>query len=192
MKQFCLLLFMILSIACTAQKYPDTETQVKEALMALPEEFREGATVLGYRGTDELMVIRRGSNAMYCLADDPSKNGFSVAGYHKDLEPYMARGRALRKEGKTFQEVFDIREKEVMEGKLSIPQGSTLYVLTGEYDDAGNPTNLYQRFVVYIPFATKESSGLPLAPSYPGGPWIMNPGTHRAHIMINPTKVEGE
>jgi len=42
------------------------------------------------------------------------------------------------------------------------------------------------RYVIYIPFATAESTGLPLAPSAPGMPWIMDPGTHRAHIMINP------
>ena len=32
------------------------------------------------------------------------------------------------------------------------------------------------------------TTGIPLAPLTPGGPWIMDPGTHRAHIMINPPK----
>jgi len=43
------------------------------------------------------------------------------------------------------------------------------------------------RYVIYIPFATPESTGLPLSPEIPGGPWIMDSGTHRAHIMLNPT-----
>jgi len=42
------------------------------------------------------------------------------------------------------------------------------------------------RYVVYIPWATAESTGLPAKPEAPGMPWIMNPGTHRAHIMIDP------
>jgi hypothetical protein len=46
------------------------------------------------------------------------------------------------------------------------------------------------RYVIYIPFATPESTGIPLKPLTPGGPWIMNPGTHRAHIMINPPRPE--
>jgi hypothetical protein len=43
------------------------------------------------------------------------------------------------------------------------------------------------RYVIYIPFATSESTGLPLKPEIPGGPWLMDAGTHRAHIMLNPT-----
>jgi len=40
--------------------------------------------------------------------------------------------------------------------------------------------------VVYIPWATAASTGLPIKPAAPGMPWIMDPGTHRAHIMITP------
>ena len=193
MKTIHLLFTSLIALsACTAQNIPDLETQISQAVLALPEAYRAEATVMGYDNSSELSVIREGTNAMICLADDPNKDGFSVAGYQKGLDPYMARSRSLKKEGKSFQESFDIREDEVKRGLLDIPHGSTLYVVSGDFDDSGNPTNLYQRFVVYIPFATEESSGLPLAPSYPGGPWIMNPGTHRAHIMINPTKVDSE
>ena len=71
-------------------------------------------------------------------------------------------------------------------------QSSTLYVLSGSKDNydaaTGALKNGYLRYVVYIPFATAESTGLPLKPDVPGMPWIMDPGTHRAHIMINPPK----
>jgi hypothetical protein len=102
----------------------------------------------------------------------------------------MKRGRLLKKEGKSAKEIFEIRGKEIKSGQIKIPTGSLLYVVSGQYDEQGQPIDLYQRFVVYIPFATVESTGLALTPSYPGGPWIMNPGTHRAHIMINPTMIE--
>ncbi|MFY0625542.1 MAG: hypothetical protein JXR07_04565 [Reichenbachiella sp.] len=187
-----LFIFLFSITACTAQETLDINTQIDQAVLALPETYRANATVMGYDRSTSLSIIKKGTNAMICLADDPNKNGFSVAGYHKDLDPYMARSRALKAEGKEFKESFDIKEQEVKEGKLFIPNNSMLYVVSGEYDEQGNPINLYQRFVVYIPFATTESSGLPLEPSYPGGPWIMNPGTHRAHIMINPTKVVEE
>ncbi len=127
---------------------------------------------------------------MMCIADDPKKDGFNVVGYHKDLEPFMKRGRTLKKEGTSTTEIFEMRENEVKSGNINIPHGSSLYVVSGQYDEQGQPIDLYQRFVVYIPFATVESTGLALKPSYPGGPWIMNPGTHRAHIMINPTIVK--
>ena len=111
--------------------------------------------------------------------------------YHKDLEPFMQRGRDLRASGKNFQEIFDIREEEAKNGSLKMPEdGATLHLLEGpegKYDAKTNTVvNAAYRYVVYIPFATAESTGLPLKPIVPGGPWIMDPGTHRAHIMITP------
>jgi len=178
--------------ACSAQEIPDTNIQIEQALLALPEELREEASVLGYKDKMELTMIRKGSNSLICLADDPQKDGFSVAAYHKDLDPFMERGRILKQEGKSAKEIFDIRENEVASGKIKIPSGSILYIASGTFDEQGQPTDIYQRYVVYIPYATTESTGLALKPSYPGGPWIMNPGTHRAHIMINPTIVKNE
>jgi hypothetical protein len=103
----------------------------------------------------------------------------------------MQRGRDLKKEGKTFNEVFQIRENGVKSGKLHMPKSpSTLFVFTAKDEQIDKSTGEvkegYLRYVIYIPYATPESTGLPLKPSEPGMPWIMDPGTHRAHIMINP------
>jgi hypothetical protein len=105
----------------------------------------------------------------------------------------MARGRELKKEGKSSQEIFDAREQEAKSGKLMMPKmPATLYVYSAGDEDfnvsTGDVQNGYLRYVIYIPYATAESTGLPLKPEFPGQPWIMNPGTHRAHIMINPPK----
>ena len=63
---------------------------------------------------------------MICIADDPNKDGFEVVSYHTDLEPYMARGRALKAEGKSFTERRDIREKErdAVKARRPIPPGA--------------------------------------------------------------------
>ncbi len=159
-------------------------SQIDEALKALPEEDRAGATVMGFNEDGDLHLVRKGTNKLICLADDPNKKGFSVACYHQDLEPFMARGRELQSEKKTFQEVFDIREAEAKSGKLKMPPAaSTLHILSGETAETAS-----YRYVVYIPWATAASTGLPLKPVVPGGPWIMDPGTHRAHIMISTPK----
>ena len=50
----------------------------------------------------------------------------------------------------------------------------------------GEVKNGYLRYVIYIPYATAASTGLPEKPSAPGMPWIMNAGKYTAHIMINP------
>ncbi|MBV6641897.1 MAG: hypothetical protein KI791_14330 [Cyclobacteriaceae bacterium] len=181
-----ILLVLVTDLVAQDTKVPSKDWQLKTAVLALPEANRDQATVLGYDQTGELITLRKGTNEFICLGDDPGKEGFSVAAYHKELEPYMARGRELRKQGKDAGEIFDIREEEVKSGKLQMPDKSTLYVANGEVDASGEVQNLKVRFVVYIPYATAESTGLSPAPIGPGAPWIMNPGTHRAHIMITP------
>ena len=172
---------------------PPSATQLKLALLAAPDDGKEEATVYGYSPAKEFILLRQGKNELICLSDDPSQPGFSVACYHRDLEAFMKRGRDLKKEGKTTKEIFDIREKESKEGKLLMPKApASLYVYSApakDYDRVkGEVTNGYLRSVVYIPYATPESTGLPLKPQAPGMPWIMDPGTHGAHIMINPKK----
>ena len=186
---------LVLSLACLAgavfgQNLPSKEVQIKTAVLAAPEALREKAMVYGYSEKGDLIVLRKGENEMVCLADDPNQAGLNVSCYHKDLEPFMTRGRELKKEGKSFQEIFDIREAETKNKKLAIPQGATLYVFTAKDEQFNRSTGEVKdgnlRYVVYIPYATVESTGLPLKPEAPGMPWIMDPGTHRAHIMITP------
>lgn len=171
-----------------AQNIPEKEWQLSTAVLAAPEDDRENATILGYDADGEVVTLREGTNNFVCLASKPGKEQFNAACYHKELEPYMARGRELRKQGMSFQQAFDQREEEVKSKKLSMPDKSTLYVLSGTVTAEGKVEDTYLRYVIYIPYATAESTGLPLSPASTGGPWIMDPGTHRAHIMINPPK----
>ena len=188
-----LLIMITYCFSVQSQSIPSVEIQIKTAILAAPEDKREGAQVLGFNPEGKLVVLREGTNEMICLADDPNSPGFNVACYHQDVEPFMARGRALKVEGKSFKEIFDVREEEAKNGNLKMPKdGTTLFVLTAPDEDyntqTGEVSNTYLRYVVYIPWATAESTGLPLSPDAPGMPWIMDPGTHRAHIMINPPK----
>ena len=158
-------------------------------MLAAPEHERENATVLDYKSNGELGILRQGSSDLICLADDPGAKGFSVACYHESLEPFMARGRALKKKGKKRKEIFQIREDEVKAGKLEMPDRALLSVTTGQVNEATKDIeNVFIRWVFYIPFATAETTGLSPAPAGPGAPWIMDAGTHRAHIMITPLK----
>lgn len=185
---FFSLLFVFLS-SCTGQEIPNKEFQLKTGVLAAPEHQRDSATILGFNNNGEIVKIKEGFNEITCLADDPNKDGFSVAAYHNSLEPFMTRGRELKKEGLDFKQVFAKREEEVKTGKLEMPDKATLYVSTGDLnEESGEIENLYTRFVIYIPYATEETTGMPQRPGAPGSPWVMNAGTHRAHIMITPPK----
>ncbi|MAJ50603.1 MAG: hypothetical protein CMB82_03180 [Flammeovirgaceae bacterium] len=183
-----MILISFLSLSACAQ-YPSVEWQISTAILACPEEFREHSTVLGYREKGVLEVLRSGTNNMICLADNPETDGFNVSSYHSDLEPFMKRGRELTTQGFDFKTIFDIRESEAKSGALKMPSRATLYVLSGDINDQNKEIeNTYLRYVIYIPFATPESTGLPTKPAIPSEPWIMDPGTHRAHIMISPQR----
>jgi hypothetical protein len=112
-----------------------------------------------------------------------------VACYHKDLEPFMARGRELTAAGHKGKERHEIRWKEVDDGKVKMPrEAKSLYVLTGKSFDAakGEVVEPYLRWVIYSPYATPETTGLSTTPGL--APWLMYPGTAGAHIMISPPK----
>jgi hypothetical protein len=173
-----------------ALEVPAPDVQIAAAVLAAPMDLREGAAVLGYNVQGQLVKLREGKNELICLANDLSNTSFSVSCYHRDLEPYMARGRELLAQKITGQKRNEIRWNEIAEGKLLMPrEPRTLYILTGSGFDAGSGKVIdpYVRWVIYLPFATPESTGLSTKPSE-NAPWLMYPGTAGAHIMINPKK----
>jgi hypothetical protein len=175
-----------------AASSPLTEAQqITAAVLPLPAEFRADARVLGYRaGGKELVTLRNGSGAFTCLAPDPAAARFHVACYHKSLEPFMARGRALRASGVQGDQVDSTRFREIRRGTLAMPaHPAALYSLTGppgSYDAAANTAaGARPLSVIYISGATSASTGLTATPTQ-GAPWIMFPGTPKAHIMLVP------
>ena len=189
-----LMIVFVLAFAFSAisqNKILPKNMQIKTAILAAPEMYREGATVLGYNPEGKLVTLREGSNTMICLADDPNKEGISVACYGAELEPFMARGRELVAEGKSDEEKEEARKNEIEAGTLKMPsEPSMVYVLAAEEKDysaeTGELLNSKIRYVIYKPYMTGESTGLPTKPQAPGMPWLMDAGTHRSHIMITP------
>jgi len=179
------------SAQAPAAETPPEAQQIAAAVLPLPTEFRENAQVLGYRtGSTKLVTLRAGKGPFTCLASDPAGPRFHVACYHQSMEPFMLRGRTLRAEGVKGEQVDTVRFKEVKAGKLMMPkQPAALYSLTGptgSFDPASGTTHgTTPLFVIYIPGATSLSTGLSIQPVQ-GGPWIMFPGTPKAHIMLVP------
>jgi hypothetical protein len=171
-----------------AQGVPPVSEQMTAAVLPLPASLRDGAGVMGYRTAGKLEVLRPAKNGMMCLADDPAVEAFHVACYADTLEPFMARGRALRASGVTGPRVDTVRFDEVKKGTLRMPSApAALYSLSGpkgDFDAATGKTKASRAlFVLYMPNATSESTGLPSQPH--NGPWIMFPGTPKAHLMMS-------
>ena len=188
MKSTMLFPMVIFAAVAAGAEVPSTQVQIAGAVLAAPAELREGAAVLGYDAKGGRVKIREGTNEMVCLATDPTKTAFNVACYHKDLEPFMARGRELLEQKVTGAKRNEVRFKEVEDGKLPMPkEPRTLYVLTGtSFDSAsGKVQDQYLRWVIYVPFATPQSTGLSTKAS-DSAPWLMSSGTAGAHILNKP------
>ncbi len=180
-----------LALAGTAQSQaitpPPASQQIAAAVTALPEELRAGASVLGYSAAGKLASLREGKNDMICIAPDPAQKDFHSACYHKGMEAFMARGRALREQGVKGAQVDTVRFAEVKSGKLKMPsQPTMLYqIFGGTFDSATEKvTGGSWLYVTYIPFATSGTTGLSSKP-HKTAPWIMFPGTPKAHIMFS-------
>ena len=166
-----------------AQSPPSATSQIKAAVKAAPQSLRDEATVRGFTDDGTITTLREGDGALVCLTDDPSEDGFHVACYHESLAPFMERGRELRRQD--VSAIDSVRRAELEAGTLSYPEGpAALYNLSGTYDAAADTVRDASRLhVVYVPYATGKSTGLPTRPQ--GGPWLMEPGTPWAHIMVS-------
>ena len=178
-----------LATAAAAQEIPSEAEQIAAAVLPLPVAQRAGAGVMGYRTTGKLEVLRQARNGMRCLADDPSDDEFHVACYSTSMEPFMARGRALRAAGTKGTQVDTVRFAEVRQGKLRMPTApASLYSLSGPKGDfdpkSGTAPKSKALFVLYMPNATTATTGISSVPGK--GPWLMYPGTPKAHLMMSP------
>lgn len=184
----CVLAGALVPSVGVAQAAPPSAEQIAGAVTPLPESMRGGAKVLGYNASFKLTTLREGTNGMICLADNPQEPPFHPACYHESLEPFMSRGRELRASGVKGDQVDTVRFAEAKSGKLKMPtQPASLYQIFGPPNSfnatTGAVTGAQALFVVYTPFATQKSTGL-LATPRKDGPWLMYPGTPKAHIMI--------
>ena len=164
------------------------DEQITAAVLPLPADARASATVLGYGADGKLTMLRKGTGSMTCLARDPKAKDFHVACYHDSMEPFLARGRELRASGVTGTQVDSVRFREAKAGTLKLPNHpASLYSLTGGAFDPATKTAPGARwlYVVYIPYATTATTGLSDKPQQ-DAPWIMFPGTPKAHIMFVP------
>ncbi len=187
------LLFVLTITACEAASSipakPAAE-QIAEAVLAAPEPFREGAAVLGYTAGGAFATLREGapSNPLTCLADDPARERFHVACYDRSLEPYMSRGRELRREGVEGGETIRLRQEEARNGLLEMPSHPAalynLFAPDSPPEPGELPPEAAQLFVIYVPGATAADLGLPAAPA-DGAPWLMFSGEPNAHVMIS-------
>ena len=192
MKRFTLPALTALAMSgtwnCASPQVANLEEQIAQALAAAPEDKAEAARIMGYATDGSVVELRAGTNDLVCLSSNPARENFSSSCYHASLEPYFARGRELDAEGASREDRYGIRFEEMQAGTLPMPvMSATQYIFDGSWDSETGTAEGQVRWVIYVPDATPETTGLSLQPQE-GGPWLMMAGTPGAHIMIMPPR----
>jgi hypothetical protein len=204
------LAFALFSAGCftplvtRAQTSPDEATKIAIAVLPLPKEMRDSATVIDVVGGGNVDTLRKGTSDMVCAYHPPAvpqnsktaEKVLTLGCYHEAVSKLTIRANAIRRELTAAGKPADNKavnaqvDAEIKSGKLKLAPGPTIGFRMAGPVDAFNPAGIVSPAVqtwqmVIIPYATGTSLSLPETESG-GMPWVMGAGTFMAHIMIEP------
>ena len=188
-----------------AQTSPDAATKIATAVLPLPKEMRDSATVIDVVGSGKIDTLRKGTGDMVCAYHTPavpqsSKTGMKVlvlSCYHEAVSKLTTRANAIQRELTAAGKPADNKavdaqvDAEIKSGKLKLAPVPTIGFRMAGPVDAFNPAAgtvspaVHTWQMVIIPYATGASLSLPEKESA-SMPWVMAAGTFMAHIMIDP------
>jgi len=157
-----------------------SQADVDKALMAAPDQLKNGATVIKWNADHQsYTTLRKGSNNLVCYdrSGFPEQQAFSTectAMANLDRVKQNLKFEALGDRMKT-QEAIKAAEKDGTRVKPEF--GSVFYHAMG--NDA---EHVRHHMTVAVPGATSQSMGLP-DNGRAGTVWIMDAGTTGAHLM---------
>ena len=158
-----------------------SQAEVDKAVLAAPENTRNGATVIKWDPANwTYTTLRKGTNRIVCfdLSGLPGQQAYSLEctmlgnldRVAQNLRFEMEPDRVKR------QAALDAAEKD---GTRAKPEyGSVWWHIRGADQATARPHT-----TIAVPGATTASTGIP-DNAKQGGVWIMNAGTSTAHLMI--------
>jgi hypothetical protein len=173
MKRIPLLLLAVAAFSISAFAQDDTS----KAVLALPANLRDGATVIKWKSDFTYDTLKKGTNPLVCydLSGWPKHQPFTVECTTTGNLDRVAQNLKFEAAGDKTKDMLDAAEKD---GTRVKPQyGSVWYHFMGADQDHAR-----MHMTIAVPGATTASTGLPDKAGQ-GGVWIMNAGTTTAHIM---------
>ena len=149
------------------------------ALLAAPQNMREGATIIKWKPDYTYETLRPGTNRLVCYdrSGQPGQQPFAVEctslgnldRVAESLKMEAISDKAAR------QAAFEAAEKE---GKWTKPEFGSVWI----HMSGPDPEHARKHVTIAVPGATTQTMGLP-EDGTKGGVWIMNKGTSAAHLM---------
>lgn len=169
--------------------------EIRFAVLPLPVQLRDGATVIRMDSTHRPVVVRQGSNGMVCMRVVPGEAAWDARCYEATIARLIFRAGELVMSGLTIDSLGPRLQAEARTGALTLPaQPVAAYRALGperSYVPAtGAVTGEMQIWQsLHVPFATAEAMGLPdestiSATERDRLPYVVSSGTWWAHVMI--------
>ncbi len=167
---------MVISIGASAQAPDDP---IATALMALPANLRDAATVIKWKADFTYDTLKKGTNGLVCYdrSGMPEQQPFSVecsSMGNLDREAQNLKAEALGDKIKTQAMLADMEKNGT---RVKPEYGSVWYHMGG-----ADREHARMHMTIALPGATTQSTGIPDKRS-DSGVWLMNAGTTTAHIM---------
>jgi hypothetical protein len=177
-----------------------TTQEIAGAVLPLPEQLRSGSAVVRLNRAGFPESIRKGTNGMVCIADQPGDDTFDVRCYHESFISIVYRGFQLNAEGVKVGDAYDRIEAEIRAGKLTLPvQPTAGYRCLGPVSGVNASTNSLSNVScwqsIHFPFRTAHEMGLMEMSELPEElrskmPYVMASGRYWAHVMIEHPQAE--
>ena len=167
----------VLVSTCALAQAPDPA--VETALLAVPANLREGATVIKWKPDFTYDTLKKGTNRLVCYdrSGFPEQQPFSIECTSIANLDRVAQNLKFEAAGDKIktQAMLDAAEKD---GTRVKPEyGSVWYHMLG-----ADREHARTHVTIAVPGATAQSIGLP-DNNKQGTAWIMNAGTTTAHLM---------
>ena len=181
MKRIVLFVLGVMAVSTSAlAQAPDNA--VTTAVLALPANLRDEATVIKWKPDFTYDTLKKGTNGLVCYdrSGFPGQQPFSIectsmANLDREAQnlKYEAAGAGDRSKA---QAMLDALEKDGTRVKPAY--GSVWYHFAGADRERAR-----MHMTVALPGATTQSTGLPDKRTQ-DSVWIMNAGTSTAHLMV--------
>jgi len=173
MKRFAIFALGLMALSISAWAQDDTS----KAVLALPANLREAATVIKWKPDFSYDTVKKGTNGLVCydLSGWPKHQPFTVECTSMGNLDRVAQNLKMEAMGDKTKDALDAAEKDG--SRLKPVYGSVWYHFMG-----ADQEHARMHMTIAVPGATTQSTGLPDKAGQ-GGVWIMNAGTTTAHLM---------
>ena len=178
MKRVTPIVFALL--AASTGGFAQSQSEIDTALLAAPENMRDGATVIKWKTDFTYDTLRKGTNRLVCFDKSglPGQLPFSIECSSIANMDRIVQNMKFEAEPDRAKRQAALDAAEANGTRAKPEYGSVWYHLMGPDRERART-----HMTVALPGATTQSTGLPDHPKL-GGAWIMNAGTSTAHLMI--------